>query len=112
MAETIVGDNTITWGAGEGANMGKVQSATRKHGGEKVELKDENGETFCVIYFDHKDECEFTAIFNSDVTLPSRGDQITIGGVTGARVDDYDVMWENSNAKKFTIRATKYANIA
>ena len=112
MAATIVGNNTITWGAGAGASMGKVQSATQKRGGDKVELLDENGEVFCVIYFNDKDECEFTAIFLSTVTLPARGSTITIGGVAACRVDDYEVMWENTNAKKFTIRATKYANIA
>jgi hypothetical protein len=111
MAATIVGDNTITWGAGDGASSGKVQSASRKHGGDKLELLDEDGEAFTIIYFNNKDECEFTAIFLTGVTLPDRGDTITIGGVANCRVDDYDVNWENTNAKKFTIRATKYANI-
>jgi hypothetical protein len=111
MAATIVGNNTITWGSGGGGSLGKIQSASHKKGGDKVELLDENGEVFCVVYFNQKDECEFTAIFLSSVTLPNRGDTITIGGVANCRVDDYDKVWENTNAMKFTIRATKYANI-
>jgi hypothetical protein len=112
MAAKIKGNNLVTWGAGVvTGNWGKIQTASRKHGGEKVELKDENGETFCVIYFDDKDGCEFKAIFQSNIVLPTRGDLISIGGVVNALVDDFDVDWENTNAKMLTLRATKYANI-
>lgn len=110
MAAVIKGNNTITWGAGDGASMGKVQSATRKLGGDKVELLDENGEVFAVVYFNDKNECEFEAIFLAAVNLPDRGDTITIGGVASCLVDDIEEKWSNVNAKMFTIRATKYAN--
>jgi hypothetical protein len=110
MSVKIKGNQLITWGAGGASNMGKVQSATRKRGGDKVELLDENGEVFCVIYFNDKNECEFEAIFLSSVNLPERGDTITIGGIVNALVDDFDEKWSNTNAKMFTIRATKYAN--
>ena len=110
MAARIKGNNTITWGAGDAASLGKIQSASRKLGGDKVELLDEDGEVFCVIYFNDKNECEFEAVFLSTVTLPERGDTITIGCITNALVDDLDEKWSNKNAKMFTIRATKYAN--
>ena len=110
MAARIKGNNTITWGAGGVGNLGKIQSGTKKLGGDKVELLDENGEVFCVIYFNDKNECEFEAIFLSSVTLPARGDAITIAGVVNALVDDIEEKWVNNNAKMFTIRATKYAN--
>lgn len=110
MAARIKGNNTITWGAGSVSTMGKIQSGTKKLGGDKVELLDENGEVFCVVYFNDKNECEFEAIFLSSVVLPARGDQITIAGVVNALVDDIEEKWANNNAKMFTIRATKYAN--
>jgi len=110
MAEVIKGNNTIIWGSGDGASVGKVQSATKKLGGDKVELLDENGEVFSVIYFNDKNECEFEAIMLSSVTPPVRGDSITIGGLAGCLVDDVELKWVNNNAQMISIRATKYAN--
>lgn len=110
MSVTIKGNQLITWGAGQAGGVGKVQSASRKRGGDKVELLDENGEVFCVIYFNDKDECEFEAVFQSNITLPERGTAITIGGVVGCLVDDWEVKWQNNNAKMIVMRATKYAN--
>ena len=110
MAAIIKGNNTITWGAGGAGSLGKIQSGSRKLSGDKVELLDENGEVFSAIYFNNKNECEFEAVFLSTVTLPSRGDTITIGGIASCLVDDIEEKWANNNAKMFTIRATKYAN--
>lgn len=110
MAEVIKGNNTITWGAGDGASVGKVQSASNKLGGDKVELLDENGETFSVIYFNDKNECEFEAITLAAVTPPVRGDAITIGGVANCLVDEVELKWANKTAKMIVVRATKYAN--
>ncbi len=109
MAAVIKGNNTITWGAGDAGSLGKIQSGSRKLGGDKVELLDENGEVFTAVYFNDKNECEFEAIFLSSITLPARGDTINIGGLIGALVDDIEEKWANNNAKMFTIRATKYA---
>lgn len=108
MAEIIKGNITITWGTGDAGGEGKVQSASKKTGSEKIELKDENGETFSVIYFDEKKQCEFTAIVLTG-TLPAIGDTITIGGTTNCLVDEVDENWANNNAKMMTVRATKYA---
>jgi hypothetical protein len=110
MAARIKGNNTIVWGAGDAGSLGKIQSGSRKLGGDKVELLDDDGEVFSAIYFNDKNECEFEAVFLSTVTLPERGDTITIGGVANALVDDLEEKWANNNAKMFTIRATKYAN--
>lgn len=110
MSAVIKGNNTITWGASGGASVGKVQSASNKLGGDKVELLDENGEVFTAVYFNDKNECEFEAIMLSAVTPPVRGDSITIGGVVGCYVDDVELKWANNNAKMIVIRATKYAN--
>jgi hypothetical protein len=110
MAAVIKGNNTIVWGAGGAASLGKIQSGSRKLGGDKIELLDEEGEVFSAIYFNDKNECEFEAIFLSTVILPVRGDAITIGGIAACYVDDIEEKWANNNAKMFTIRATKYAN--
>lgn len=105
---TIKGNNLVTWGTGAAAGLGVIQSASNKLGGEKVELSDEDGETFCVIYFDDKDECEFEAIMQSGVSLPTRGADISIGAVVDALVDEVELKWANRDAKRISIRATKY----
>ena len=110
MSARIKGNNTIIWGAGSVSTMGKIQSGSKKLGGDKVELLDENGEVFSAVYFNDKNECEFEAIFLAAVILPARGDAITIAGVVNALVDDLEEKWSNNNAKMFIIRATKYAN--
>lgn len=109
---TIKGNNLVTWGAGSAAGLGVIQSASNKLGGEKVELADEDGETFCVIYFDDKDECEFEAIMQTGVSLPARGGEIEIGGVAAALVDEVELKWANREAKRISIRATKYRAMA
>ena len=110
MAELIKGNQSLEWGTAEGGGTGFVQSAKAKLGGEKLELKDEAGETVAVVYFDEKNECEFEALAQSGVTLPGRGDTISIGGVSNCLVDEVEEMWDNKNVKKFSVRATKYAN--
>lgn len=106
----IRGNQLITWGAGEAGNtFGKVQSASRKQTSDKVELLDENGEVFCTIYFNEKGQLEITVIFQSNVVLPAISDSVTICGVIGAYVDDFDLNWQNTQAKQYTLRATKYA---
>jgi hypothetical protein len=109
MSAVIKGNQLITWGTGAAAGLGVVQSASTKLGGEKVELQDEDGETFCVIYFDDKNECEFEALMQSGVTPPDRGATITIGGVTAALVDEVELRWANKDAQRISIRATKYS---
>ena len=111
MSARIKGNNLITWGTGDAAGLAVIQSASTKLGGEKVELFDEDGEVFCVIYFDDKDECEFEAIMQSSVNLPDRGDTISIGGVVAALVDEVEQRWANRDAQRLMIRATKYRNL-
>lgn len=110
MAAIIKGNSTITWGAGTGAALGKVQSASKKTGSDKIELLDENGEVFTVVYFNEKKECQFEAIALSAATLPAIGDTITIGGVSSCLVDSIEEKWDNKTAKMFTVTATKYLN--
>ncbi len=111
MSAVIKGNQLITWGAGAAAGLGIVQSASTELGGEEVELLDEDGEVFCVIFFNDKDECEFEALMQSSVTPPERGDSINIGGVVGAFVKRVKLIWANKEAQKISIQATKYRNL-
>lgn len=109
---TIKGNNLITWGTGSAGGLAVVQSASVKRGGEKVELYDEDGDTFCVIYFDDNNECEFEAIMQTDVTPPERGTTISIGGVTTALVDDYEIRYQNRDAVRLMVRAKAYDGVS
>lgn len=109
---TIIGSNQVKFGTKDlVTGFGTILSCKRKRGGDKVELKDEEGRVFCVIYFNDKDECEFNAIFSTDVDLPERGDTVTIAGIA-CLVDDFDVAWENEKERQLTIRATRYPGVA
>lgn len=94
-------------GAGYTA-VGQVQSASRKDGGEKLELKTRKGNTFCVIYFNAKGECSIKAIFDSTFALPVRGDAIDLCGVSGVLVEDISHDWASGKERGITINATKY----
>jgi hypothetical protein len=108
----VVGSNTVVFGtAGLVTGYGTIVSCKRKHGGDKLELKDEEGRVFCVIYFNDKDECEFTAIFKTDVTLPARGDALSIASLANCRLDDFDIEWQNEKERMLTIRATRYPGV-
>jgi hypothetical protein len=112
MAEVKRGNLNATWGA-NGATTGitgKVQSASAKVGGEKIELKDDIAETFAVLYFDETIEMDAEVIAAAAATPPAPGDVIEIAGVQGAIVDEAEVKWQNNNAMMISIRATKFAN--
>ncbi len=113
MTYTITGNGNITFGTGEiaAATIGTVTSGGRKKAGEQLELKDVNGNTFVVIFFDDKDECEIEAILDADYTPPARGDFIDLCALTDLIVKDWDLKWANTKEKGITIRATKYVNI-
>jgi len=106
---TIKGNNLITWGSKDvGTTFGIVTAGGRKHTGDIAEIKDEDGNVIATIYFNEKDECEVTAIYQTSITLPERGDSITICGVLTALVAEWEFKWESGKEMMYTLRATKY----
>lgn len=110
---TVVGDDDVEFGtAGVGYSaIGVIVSASRKEGGDKLEIKDREGRVYVVIYFNDKDECEIEVIFETGVTVPSRGDAIDVCGVVDVLVDEIEHVWENEKERMLKIRGTKYAGI-
>lgn len=110
---TVVGDDDVEFssdGAGYTA-IGVIVSATRKLGGDKLEIKDRQGNVYAVVYFNEKNECEIEVIFETGVSVPERGDAIDVCGVTDVLVDEVEHMWENEKERMLKIRGTKYNQI-
>ncbi|MGC3991695.1 MAG: hypothetical protein QM796_18790 [Chthoniobacteraceae bacterium] len=108
----IVGSGNIQFGTGElGTTYGVIVSASNKLGGDKLELKDEHGNVFVVVYFNDKNECEIQVIFDSGTALPVRGDNVSLAGLTDVLVDEVTQNWANEKEQQATIRGTKYAHL-
>jgi len=112
---TIVGDNSVLWGANgvfNGTGSGIVTSGSDELTGEKVEVQDELGQTVAVIYYDDKNNLEFEAIIKTSAPELARGDGLTICGHEFALVDTVTLLWGNKENQKYRVKATKYAAIA
>lgn len=110
---TIVGSNAVEFGTdGAGATgLGVITSCTRKDGGDKLEIKDRQGNVYIVIYFNAKGECELEVIYDSTLTVPDRGDSMMIGGSVTCLVDEVEHKWSNEKERSMIIRATKYTQL-
>jgi hypothetical protein len=112
-------DNYLIVGAG-GANVhfgtgtvgytgiGVIVSSDRQDGGDKLELKDRQGNVFAVIYFNANNQCSIDVIFDSTVDIPERGDAIDVCGLVGVLVDDVKHKWEREKERMLTITGTRY----
>lgn len=109
----IVGTGDIEFGTSAAASddVGVIVSASRKDGGDKLEIKDDNGNVYIVVYFNDKGECEIKAIFDTGTSIPARGDTLDICGLTATLVDEIDHDWENEKERMLTIRSTFYAHL-
>src|SRR4051812_47154333 len=83
-----------TTGAGY-SGIGTIISADREDGGEELELKNRYGNTFAIIFFNDRDECSIDVIFKSDLTIPVRGDSLSLCGLTGVLCKKITHKWEN-----------------
>ena len=115
MANPVIrGDNTILWGASgvfSGTGAGIVTSGNKKIVGEKTEIKDVNGFTVAVVYFDDKKNVSFEMYVKTAAPTLARGDGVTICGVAYALVDDFEEVWANTDARKLIVNATQYVSI-
>lgn len=115
MANPVIrGDNTILWGAGgvfSGTGAGIIQTGRKRKNCEKVEIKDVNGFTVAVVYFDNKTELEFEMYVKTAAPAINEGDGLTICGVAYALVDEVEEMWANNDGRKYRVRATNYVAI-
>ncbi len=110
---TLVGDNTVLWGADGLYGTGQIiRDMSVRTTGEKLEIQNSEGDTVTVIYFDEKQECSVMIVVKTSAPTLARGDFITIGGVADAIVDETELMAENRNVRTFRITATKYENIS
>lgn len=113
-APTIKGDSTILWGADgvyTASGCGFVTKGSKQLTGEKVEIKDKNGFTVSVIYFDDKKNVSFEAIVTTAAPTLVRGDAATICGIAYCLIDEVEELWANADARKYSVRATNYASI-
>ncbi len=110
----IKGDQTILWGADgvySAAGCGFVTTGSKELTGDKVEIKDKNGFTIAVVYFDDKSNVQFEAIVATSAPALARGDAATICGIAYCLIDSAEEMWANNDARKYRVRATNYVSI-
>jgi hypothetical protein len=110
---TIKGDNTVIWGASglyTTAN-GIITGGNKKAESEQLAVKDENGFTVAVIFFDQKNKFSFEMIVKTSAPALAVGDPITVAGVVNALVDDTEEIWAQADTRKFRVNATKYSGM-
>lgn len=91
--------------------IGTIVSGGRDDTGDKLELRDRKGAVFVVIYFNDKNECTIDVIFDSTVTIPERGDALSLCGLTSVLCDRVQHKWENQRERMLTITGTKYSGL-
>ena len=106
---TIVGTGNIVFGthAVGYTAIGVITDASDDRGGEILELKNRYGNTWLQIYFDDRNDGEFSAILDSTATLPERGDLIDVCGHTDVIVQSYSLSWANSKEKGIKVKWSK-----
>jgi hypothetical protein len=110
----IKGDSTILWGADgvyTASGCGFVTTGSKELTGEKVEIKDKNGFTVSVIFFDDKKNVSFEAVIATAAPALVRGDAATICGIAYCLIDGVEELWANNDARKYRVRATNYIGI-
>ena len=108
---TIVGPNAVVWGTAGVYASGLITSASKLKTANKRLILDNNGGTVTIVYFDKRNECEFSMIVETAAPDLDIGDQIAIGGVANCRVDNCREEWRNDQEKMFTVNATAYDGI-
>lgn len=106
---TIVGTGNITFGTNAVGYtaIGVITDATDDRGGDILELKNRYGNTWLKVYFDDRNDGEFTAILDSTATVPERGDLIDVCGFTDVIVEGHTKTWSNSKEKQIKIKWSK-----
>ena len=110
---TIRGNNLIVWGTDEldpQGNIGIITRGNSKRTSDKVEIKDNNGYTVTVVYFNERNETSIEIVYQGTATLPEIGDDVTIAGIP-CICDNTEIVWEQAGVKKFTLNATKYDGV-
>lgn len=110
----ITGDNSIQFGtAAVGyTEIGEIVSASEGRDSDKVELKNRYGNTFAQVSHNGRYECEVEAIFNTDYTLPTEGDFVTICGKAGYIIQKFKKKWQAGKEAMFTIDFIKFDHLA
>jgi hypothetical protein len=111
----IKGDNTILWGATgvySGTGAGYVTSGSDQLTGEKLEVKDKDGFTVAVVFFDDKHNVQFEAVIKAAAPALARGDAATVCGIAYCLIDEVEILWENAQARKYRVKGTNYTAIS
>jgi hypothetical protein len=105
---TIKGNNLITWGTSTATALGICTSASKKAGGEITKIKDEDGNTTSVVYFDDQDGVEFEFINQTGVDIPARGDAMSVCGLTDVLCDESEIKWTQGKEQMVSVKGTFY----
>lgn len=101
---------TGTVGAGTALGNGIIRRASKNLDGKVTELADNDDEAVAAVLHDDRYELEADIVMGSTSAEPTRGNAITIGGVTGT-VLGATTNWETGGWKSMKVRARKWAKI-
>jgi hypothetical protein len=104
----IVGTpNDIIWGTNGTYAVGLIKSCRKQNGGDKREIRDNNGKVVVVVYFNDNGEVELVMLAQVSIDLPARGTPITIAGLA-CLTESAEENWRNEQEKEVTLKAHRY----
>ena len=110
----FTGNRKVVWGTNGLFREGIiVSSASDQRTSDKEEIKDNDGNVVCIVFFNMQNQTSISAICNSDdaESLPELGDIVEICGKECV-VNDVKLDWNQGASAKFSITATKYDNLS
>ena len=100
------------WGTSGGTTLaGIIVSVKNQLTGEMVEVPDNNGFAAAIVYFNDKNECEVAMIIQAAAPTLTRGEFVTIMGITNCQVQDCTLEWEQKGVRKYNVKACAYVGI-
>ena len=105
----FVGNGKVIWGSSGVAAEGVLcEGGSVKKVADKSAITDNDGNTVLLVFFNERNECNFSFLAQVDSVIPEVGDAITIGGAADCIVDDVTETWTKGDAKKIAVNATAY----
>ena len=99
--------------AGGGLASRILENAKKRYNGEKIELKDNNGQTVTVIYKNETITIQFTVYVEttSGFALPTPGTAVTLDSLACYYEPGAEQEWTQDGVSKINASATYYPNL-
>jgi hypothetical protein len=106
-----VGDDTVRYGADGVYATGFIQSASFRVAGKKITVQS-GGSTVAAAYFDEEGRAEVEIDLPLTAPSLSRGDFVTIAGVTNCIVEEFELRWTEGDKGRWRLVAVAHDGIS